>query len=94
MSTSYQQRPGQGSLFKNDKKTTDKHPNLKGKVMLPDGTVCWISGWTKETSAGEKWISLAIGEPVQGVAQPISQHSQAKGNGYQPQRADESDIPF
>jgi hypothetical protein len=86
----YEMKPGQGSLFKNDKKTSDKHPNLKGKVMLPNGEIRWVSGWTKETSAGERWISMSIGEMVAG--QPVSQHSQAKGNGFQPQ--DDSDIPF
>lgn len=94
MTTNYQHKPGQGSLFKNDKKTSDKHPALKGKVMLPDGTLCWVSGWTKETSAGDRWISLQIGEPVNGGGQPMSQHNTAKGNGYQPQQEDDSDIPF
>ena len=83
----YEMRAGQGSLFKNDKKTTDKHPNLKGRLMLPDGSVYWVSGWTKETSAGEKWISLALGDRVQ-----QSQHEQAKSNGYQGQQDEE--IPF
>ena len=58
-------RAGQGSLFKNDQKTTDKHPNLKGRVMLPNGEVRWVSGWTKTNVAGEKWISLSIGELCQ-----------------------------
>lgn len=83
----YEMRLGQGSLFKNEKKTTDKHPNLKGRLMLPDGSVYWVSGWTKETSAGEKWISLALGDRVQ-----QSQHEQAKSNGYQGQQDEE--IPF
>lgn len=86
----YEMKPGQGSLFKNDKKTSDKHPNLKGKVMLPNGEIRWVSAWSNRTAAGEPWISFAIGEMVAG--QPVSQHSQAKGNGFQPQ--DDSDIPF
>ena len=87
----YEMRPGSGSLFKNDKKTTDKHPSLKGKVMLPDGTTHWVSAWTKKTQAGETWISLQIGEAV-GVNDA---HSQAKSNGYQPQGNDmDQDIPF
>jgi len=61
----YEMRAGQGSLFKNDQKTTDKHPNLKGRVMLPNGEVRWVSGWTKTNVAGEKWISLSIGELCQ-----------------------------
>ncbi len=62
----YEMRPGSGSLFKNDKRTEEKHPNAKGKIMLPNGEVRWISAWTKTTSAGEKWQSLSIGELVQG----------------------------
>jgi hypothetical protein len=86
----YEMKPGQGSLFKNDKKTSERHPNLKGRLMLPDGSVYWVSGWTKETSAGEKWISLALGDRVQQAGQ--SQHEQAKSNGYQGQQDEE--IPF
>ena len=62
----YEMRPGSGSLFKNDKRTEEKHPNAKGKIMLPNGEVRWISAWTKTTSAGEKWQSLSIGDLVQG----------------------------
>lgn len=69
----YEMRPGGGSLFKNDKKTDERHPNLKGRVMLPNGEVRWISGWTKTTAAGEKWISLSVGDLVQGVGQPQAQ---------------------
>jgi len=93
----YEMRPGSGSLFKNDQKTTDRHPNLKGKVMLPNGEVRWVSAWTKTTSAGDKWISLAVGEIVQqpGQSNQVSSHSQAKGNGYAPQAADlDDDLPF
>jgi hypothetical protein len=90
MTMAYEMRPGQGSLFKNDKKTSERHPNLKGRLMLPDGSVYWVSGWTKETSAGEKWISLALGDRVQQAGQ--SPHEQAKSNGYQGQQDEE--IPF
>jgi hypothetical protein len=61
----YEMRAGQGSLFKNDKKTTDSHPTLKGRVMLPNGEVRWISAWSKKTAAGEAWISLSIGDLCQ-----------------------------
>lgn len=86
----YQMRAGQGSLFKNKKKTSEKSPTLSGKVMLPNGEVRWISGWSKKTESGEAWISISIGDLVQ---QQMSQHSVAKGNGYQKQEADD-DIPF
>lgn len=86
----YQMRAGQGSLFKNKKKTSEKSPSLTGKVMLPNGEVRWISGWSKKTEAGEAWVSISIGDLVQ---QQMSQHSVDKGNGYQKQ-GDDDDIPF
>jgi hypothetical protein len=61
----YEMRAGSGSLFKNDKKTTDSHPTLKGRVMLPNGEVRWVSAWSKRTAAGETWISLSIGDLCQ-----------------------------
>lgn len=61
----YEMRPNQGSLFRNKEMRTDKKdPNLTGKIMLPDGSTHWVSGWTKTTPAGERWISLNIGNPV------------------------------
>ena len=61
----YEMRPNQGSLFRNKEMRTDKKdPNLTGKIMLPDGSTHWVSGWTKTTTAGEKWISLNIGSLV------------------------------
>ena len=84
-------RAGSGSLFKNNNKTTENHPNLTGKIMLPDGAVHYISGWTKQTAGGDKYISVSIGKQVDQPA-PVSAHNQAKANGYQPQK--DSDIPF
>jgi hypothetical protein len=91
----YEMRPGSGSLFRNEKKTTDKHPNLKGKVMLPNGEVRWLSAWSKKTASGDTWLSLSVGDLVQqpGGGMVLDDHNQAKGNGYAPQGADD-DIPF
>ena len=55
----YEQRDGSGSLFKNDKREKDTHPNLTGTVMV-GGVEYWASGWTKERANGEKWISLSF----------------------------------
>jgi uncharacterized protein (DUF736 family) len=90
----YEMRAGSGSLFKNDKKTTDKHPSMKGRVMLPNGEERWLSAWTKKTQAGEPWVSLQIGElcnPGAAMA-PITAHSADKGNAFVAQPDD--DIPF
>jgi hypothetical protein len=86
----YEMRPGSGSLFKNDKKTEERHPNLKGKVMLPNGEVRWLSAWTKKTAAGDTWLSLSVGDLVQGVDQPKPVAAASAGF----KADDDSDIPF
>ena len=91
----YEMKPSSGSLFKNDRKEKETHPDLKGKVMLPNGEVRWLSGWKKQTSAGDGWLSLSIGDLVQqggGGGQPMTQHSQQKANAFVADPDD--DIPF
>lgn len=47
-----------GVLFKNDKKTTDKHPDYRGQVNV-GGTEYWLSSWIK-TGAKGKFMSLSV----------------------------------
>lgn len=54
----YEQRDMSGSLFRNDKKESEKHPNMTGSALI-DGVEYYVSGWTKESAKG-KWISLAF----------------------------------
>ena len=46
-----------GVLFKNDRKTSDKHPDYKGNANL-DGRDYWVSAWIK-TGAKGKFMSLS-----------------------------------
>lgn len=48
-----------GSLFKNEHKEKDTHPNLQGSALI-GGVEYWVSGWTKARDKGDKWISLAF----------------------------------
>lgn len=66
----YEMKPGQGSAFKNDKKTEDWHPAYKGKVMLPNGQVHWLDVTPKKTKAGDTWLAIKVGNPVDGAAKP------------------------
>jgi hypothetical protein len=54
----YEQRDGQGSLFKNDEKKTEKHPDYRGDCMI-DGKKFWLSAWIK-TGKNGKFMSLAL----------------------------------
>jgi hypothetical protein len=64
MTTNYEMRPSQGSMFRNRNKTRDEQPGYTGKVMLPNGEVRYLSVWVKRTKANEPWFSLSIGELV------------------------------
>lgn len=57
--------PNSGTLFKNDKKTTDKHPDLNGSCEV-DGKKFYVSAWLKEgKNSGKKFYSLSFKEAVQ-----------------------------
>lgn len=53
----WENKEGQGALFKNERKTEDSHPNLQGTIRI-DGRDYYLSGWTKDGSKG-RWISLS-----------------------------------
>lgn len=55
----YEAKPGSFSLFKNDKKTTDKHPDYKGDGLDLDGNPVWVSAWIKQGKNG-KFMSGSI----------------------------------
>ena len=86
----YELRVGQGQLFRARSKKTERSPDMSGKLMLPNGVLVYVSGWRKQTQAGEEWISLQLGNPVD-----QNQASQAAVAGMVRQ-VNESDeqIPF
>jgi hypothetical protein len=88
---SYEHKEGSGSLFKNDKKLTEKHPDYKGDGMV-NGKQVWISAWVKEGNKG-KYMSLSIQEKDQVQQQGMAQVRQAIEEKPQESFADD-DIPF
>lgn len=71
-----------GALFRAEKKS-EKHPDYNGKINI-GGTDYWLSAWIKESKAGNKFMSLSLGDAVE-------QKQQQKQQG-----ADlyEDEIPF
>jgi len=62
-----------GSLFKNEKKTEEKHPDMSGSINI-NGTEYWISGWKKQSKAGTGFVSLSVRakEQTRQSSQPTS----------------------
>lgn len=82
----YEHKENSGSLFKNQKKEKDSHPNMTGSALI-GGVEYWVSAWTNESEKG-RWQSLAF-TPKDGkkIATPAADKRSRKN--------DESDsIPF
>jgi hypothetical protein len=80
----YEQKNNTGSLFKNDKRTTDKQPHAKGRCVI-EGVEYWVSAWTRERDNGEKWQSLSFTAVGEDKKSPVAR--------AEPKQRDES-LPF
>lgn len=59
----YEQKDGQGSLFKNKRKESDRHPDYNGSITI-NGVEHWLSAWIKQPKGGgDKYMSLSLGKP-------------------------------
>lgn len=56
----YQQKEGQGSLFKNDKQN-DRQPDFKGTLMIK-GVLYEVAAWNRTSQNGRSYISLQAEE--------------------------------
>ena len=77
----FEQKPNSGAMFRNDKKNSPNHPDMRGDVHLDRSFLMnlmsknsdqlikvSLSGWSKESAAGKKYLSLSASEPWEGGA--------------------------
>lgn len=60
----------QGTLFRNDKKETDKHPDYKGSAQI-NGEEFWLSAWINTSKDGKKYMKLKF-DPKQAQEAPAN----------------------
>jgi len=90
----YEPRLGDGALFRNDRRETDKHPNATGYVIahrdIKEGEKLNLAAWTKDGGKG-KFQSIRMSDVrVSGNEQP-----NVSGNASDDAGEDDSDsIPF
>lgn len=91
-----------GSIWKNDKKTTDNHPDFTGSLNV-GGVEYWVSAWKRKEGAAAKApaLSFSIKPKDEQPQQSISQRAAPKGpardpisSGHSVKQDMDDDIPF
>lgn len=89
-------KPNTGSLWANDRKTDDKHPDMRGEVVIDKQLLVdliakgenpvkiALAGWNRTTTTGRDYMSLVASEPF--VPQKKQEPPQAS--------VDSEDVPF
>jgi hypothetical protein len=55
----FEVRDNSGSLFRNERKDKDSHPDYTGNGMI-DGKGYWFSAWIKKDRNGKSFMSLSF----------------------------------
>jgi len=87
----YVPKPNTFTLFANDRKQSDTHPDLTGTFVNSDGVEFFFDAWRRKGPSGKEYISGRVGRQK---GAPVSQHAAAKGNGFQPQVDPQDDVPW
>jgi hypothetical protein len=89
----YEQKDNTGSLFKNDRKEKDTHPDYKGSALI-NGVDHWLDAWINEDRNGNKYMSLKL-KPKDAARNGFGA-TPPKGTDIEPMSAADldDDVPF
>jgi hypothetical protein len=92
--STYEQKPGKGAAFPNDKKVEDWHADYKGRICLLDGSMHWLDVTIKTAASGMQYAAVTIGnpcEPSAAVDHGPKRHPDGHRSGFQ--QAGEATLP-
>ena len=87
----YEIRPNSGSLFKNDRKESENHPDYKGTALI-NGVEMWMSSWLKTGENGTKFMSFSFQPKEQQAQQQAARQAAKPAPAAAPEFDD--DMPF
>jgi len=64
----YEQKDNTGTLWINDRKEKDTHPDRTGALLI-EGKSYFLNGWIKKTKDGKPFMSLSV-KPMTGQTGP------------------------
>ena len=88
----FETRDGQGALFTNTQRSSDRAPTHTGHVQI-DGTRYRLAAWVKVSANGRHYFSLAIEEEREREPAPSRSRNAASATFQAPADFDE-EIPF
>jgi uncharacterized protein (DUF736 family) len=77
-----------GAIFPAREKKTEKHPDMTGSLNV-DGVEYYVSGWTKVSQKGQKFLSLSVNPKQQVAKQNVKQAQQVVADDF-----DDDSLPF
>lgn len=88
----YEQRDNSGSIFLNERKEKDTHPDRTGTAMI-DGVMYYVSGWLKQGSKGQ-FLSLAFKRKEDALKGQVKREDPISTGRPRPNDMDDDLIPF
>jgi len=90
----YQQKEGQGSLFKNEK-NNDRQPDYKGSIMIK-GVLYEVAAWERTSQNGKNYLSLQASEKGQDAPRPAAPSTSTPQSAAPAPTAEDmpEDLPF
>lgn len=81
----FEQKDNSGSIFVNDNKSQDTHPDRTGSAKI-GGVDIWVSGWLRKTTkTGEPYLALSFRR---------KDAATSSGGGSPKRDTDDAAIPF